>query len=313
MKRIIICVGLLICAIAHPLLAQAQEEKPRVAIFDPAGTAKNMDESMAVVVREMVSSAIVNTGKYNIVERSLIDRVLKEQKFSNSGAVDESQVSAIGKLAGADKVVLSVFTSAGTDKVMLSLKIIDVESASVESQKIKVVKSDDLLDEITPLALALVGEEMEVETKKEEESKGSSFPGLFDKGSKKAEPEKPKTKSESTQKEAFVERNNNTITSSFSSSPQTQSREIVLEFPGFTHGKNPSVQVFVDGQLVGNGNLNQGFVIRFTDNRPGKHTVKAEWSDTVNSKTYTINTASKQHYIFEYKKTGFGYAFQLKN
>lgn len=287
----------MLCGLTSFLSAQEQKEKERVAIFDPAGTAKNMDESMAVVVREMVSSAIVNTGKYNIVERSLIDRILKEQKFSNSGAVDESQISAIGKLAGADKVVLSVFTSAGSDKVMLSLKIIDVESASVESQKTKVVKSDALLDEITPLALALIGEEMEMETKKE--SRGSL---------------KATSKSESaSSKEAFVERNSDIITSDFSSSSQAKSEEVVLEFPGFSHGKNPSVQLFVDGKSVGSGTLNQGFSIRFTDNRPGKHTVKAEWSDTVSSKTYTINTAARRHYIFEYTKTGFGYAFQLKN
>jgi hypothetical protein len=280
--------------LAQPLSAQEGNEKPRVAIFDPAGTAKNMDADMAVVVRELVSSAIVNTGKYNIVERSLIDRILKEQKFANSGAVDESQVSAIGKLAGADKVVLSVFTSAGSDKVMLSLKVIDVESASIESQKTKVIKSDALLDEITPLALALIGEEIDVE-----ESKSSK---------KAAKPNKKESS-----KEAFVERNSTVITSDFSSSSNAQSAEIVLEFPGYSHSKNPSVQLFVDGQLVGNGNLNQGFSVRFTDNKPGKHTVKAEWSDTVSSKTYTINTASKQHFSFEYTKTGFGYAFQLKN
>jgi hypothetical protein len=311
MKRVIIYLGILSFAFAQSLVAQEGGEKPKVAIFDPAGTAKNMDESMAIVVRELVSDAIVNTGKYNIVERSLIDRILKEQKFSNSGAVDESQVSAIGKLAGADKVVLSVFTSAGADKVMLSLKVIDVENARVESQKTKVVKSDALLDEITPLALALIGEEMEVEETKSSSMLGGLFGGSSKKAEPKAEP-KPKPKPEpATPKEAFVERHSDIITSDFSSS-QAKS-EITLEFPGFNHSKDPSVQLFVDGTPVGKGTLNRGFSIRFTDNSPGKHTVKVEWSDTVTSKSYTINTASRQYFTFEYTKTGFGYAFQLKN
>lgn len=304
---------ILLFACAQPLAAQEEGGKPRVAIFDPAGTAKNMDESMAVVVREMVSSAIVNTGKYNIVERSLIDRVLKEQKFSNSGAVDESQVSAIGKLAGADKVVLSVFTSAGSEKVMLSLKIIDVESASIEAQKTKVVTSDALLDEITPLALALIGEEMAIEVKKEE-SKGSFLGlGLFGgKSAKKETAEKSKAKQEkTTPKGDFVERNNSVITSNFNSSA-SQSKEVILEFTGTDSKKNPTVQLFVDEQLVGEGNLLQGFAIRFTDNKPGRHTVRLEWSEHITSKTYTINTASKQRFVFEYARTGFGYAFQLK-
>jgi hypothetical protein len=295
-------VGILLFAFAQAL--SAQEEKPRVAIFDPAGTAKNMDEGMAVVVREMVSAAIVNSGKYNIVERSLIDRVLKEQKFSNSGAVDETQISAIGKLAGANKVVLSVLSSAGSDKVLLSLKIIDVESAGIESQKTKVVKTDNLLDEITPLALALIGETVEVEEKSSGKSSSSFMSGLM--GSK----EKPKT---ADPKEKFAERNSNTVASDFSSSAsQAQSKEVTLEFRGVAYSKNPTVQLFVDGEMVGSGTLNQGFAVRFTDNRPGKHTVKVEWSEHIVAKTYTINTAAKQHYTFEYAKTGFGYALQLK-
>lgn len=287
-------------------LLSAQNQKPKVAIFDPAGTAKNMDEEMAIVVREMVSAAIVNTGKYNIVERSLIDRVLKEQKFSNSGAVDESQVSAIGKLAGANKVVLSVFTAAGSGKVMLSLKVIDVESASIESQKTKVMKVDALLDEITPLALALIGEAVEEEEKSSVSSSMSSF-----RGSKKAPEEKPRA---TTPKEKLFERNSDVLSSDFSpsSSSQAKSGDVTLVFPGVANSKNPTVQLFVDGQLVGNGTLNQGFTIRFTDNRPGKHTVKAEWSEHISAKSYAINTAARQHYSFEYVKTGFGYAFQLK-
>jgi hypothetical protein len=250
---------------AQPL--SAQEKKPKVAVFDPVGAAKSNDEEVSIVVREMVSAAIVNTGKYNIVERSLIDHVLKEQEFSNSGIVDESQVSAIGKLAGANKVVLSVLSSAGSDKVMLSLKIIDVESASVESQKIKVMKPDALLDEITPLALALIGE-------------SDALPSDF--------------------------------LPSSSSSSQAKSGEVTLEFPGVAYSKNPTVRLLVDGQPVGSGTLNQGFTIRFTDTRPGRHTVKAEWSGLIASRTHTINTAARQRYTFEYAKTGFGYVFQLK-
>lgn len=310
MKRIVICFGILLYVLAQPLAAQ--EKKLRVAIFDPVGTAKNMDEGMVIVIREMVSSAIVNTGKYTIVERSLIDRVLKEQKFSNSGAVDESQVSAIGKLAGANKVVLSVFTSAGSDKVMLSLKIINVESASIESQKTKVVKNDNLLDEITPLALTLIGEAVEVE---EKSNMASSFMSSLTGGSKKTSSEKPKAENPKpkaeTPKERFAERNSDVISSSFSSS-QADKEEVTLEFTGFHHTKNPTVQVFVDGRLVGKGTLNQGFTIRFMDNRLGNHTVKTEWSEVVGSKTYTINTAAKQYYTFEYTKAGFGYVFQLR-
>jgi len=112
-----------------------------------------------LAVREIISSVFVNTGKYTIVERSLIDKVMQEQKFSNSGAVDDSQASEIGKVLGANKIVLSVITLAG-GRNMLSLKLVDVQTADVERQKTQIITTDELLSAVEPLTLQLIGEEV---------------------------------------------------------------------------------------------------------------------------------------------------------
>ncbi len=56
------------------------------------------------------SDAIIHqffkTGKVEIVEREAIERILKEQRLSMSGLLDESQVVKIGKLLGADVIIL---------------------------------------------------------------------------------------------------------------------------------------------------------------------------------------------------------------
>jgi hypothetical protein len=134
----------------------AQEEKLRVAVFDPTSSGTTIDEGSKVAVRELVSSTFVNTGKYNIVERSLLERVMKEQEFSNSGVVDDSQATEIGKLAGAHKVVLSVVTLVG-GRNMLSIKVIDVKTATIDQQKTRLVQTNDLLDAVEPLTLELLG------------------------------------------------------------------------------------------------------------------------------------------------------------
>jgi hypothetical protein len=84
---------------------------------------------------------------------------MKEQEFSNSGAVDDSQATEIGKLAGANKVVLSVVTLAG-GRNMLSVKIIDVQTATIDQQKSKIVSSNDLLYAVEPLTAELLGEKV---------------------------------------------------------------------------------------------------------------------------------------------------------
>lgn len=143
---------LLAAIIVMPVFA---DSKLRVAVFDPTSSGTAIDEGTKVAIREIISSTIVNAGNYDIVERSLLEKVMQEQSFSNSGAVDDNDATEIGKLAGANKVVLSVVTLTG-GRNMLSVKMIDVKTASVERQKVKVVASGELLDVVEPITLALV-------------------------------------------------------------------------------------------------------------------------------------------------------------
>jgi hypothetical protein len=163
----------LLCTLAITALAlPAQGQKLRVAVFDPTSSGTAIDEGTKVAVREIISSTFVNTGKYTIVERSLLDKVMKEQAFSNTDLVDESQATELGRLAGANKIVLSVVTLVG-GRNMLSVKVIDVQTATVDQQKTRIVSSNDLLDAVEPLTLELLGEEMESKENKKSNTMNS--------------------------------------------------------------------------------------------------------------------------------------------
>jgi hypothetical protein len=145
-------------AILFILPGALAQEKLRVAVFDPTATGTSMNESTKLAVQELISSTLVNTGKFTIVERSMIDKIMKEQAFQNSDMADNSQATEIGKLAGANKIVLSA-VSLVSDRNMLSIKIIDVQTATIDLQKTKIVNTNDLLDVVEPLTLELLGEE----------------------------------------------------------------------------------------------------------------------------------------------------------
>ena len=153
MKRILILIYVLI-AIAD--LGYAAEAKTlRVAILDPA-LPGNEDVALQMGVRELISSCFVNYGEtYSIVERSQLDKVMQEAKFSNTDAVDESQATELGRLAGADRVVLSVISKMG-NRSLISVKMINVETASIEKQQSKIVETDALLDAIEPVTMAIL-------------------------------------------------------------------------------------------------------------------------------------------------------------
>jgi len=135
----------------------AQTDKYRIAIFDPVALGTGMDEGTGTTVREIITSAFANTGKYTFVERSWINRVLDEQAFSVEESEDDSQIAEIGRLIGADKVAVSMIRLTG-GRNMVNLKLIDVQSASVERQKTQVVASSGLFDAVEYLAMGLTGE-----------------------------------------------------------------------------------------------------------------------------------------------------------
>lgn len=163
----------------------AQKGALRVAIFDPSLPGHN-DPALQMGVRELISNCFVNHGgEYAIVERSQLDKVMQEAKFTNSDAVDESQATELGRLAGADKVVLSVISKMGT-RSLISIKMINVETASVEKQQSKLVETESLLDVIEPITLVILGERSDVSvggTKKTQTKSTKSAPAKKEKTS----------------------------------------------------------------------------------------------------------------------------------
>ncbi len=55
---------------------------------------------------DSITHQFFKTGKIEVVEREAIEKVLKEQKFSMTGFVDESKAVQIGKLLGADVIII---------------------------------------------------------------------------------------------------------------------------------------------------------------------------------------------------------------
>ena len=66
-----------------------------------------------------------------VVERRLLDRVLGELKFQQSGLVDEKTIKKIGKILGADYIVTGTLNDVESGKTEVNARIINAESAQV--------------------------------------------------------------------------------------------------------------------------------------------------------------------------------------
>ena len=65
-------------------------------------------------VADMLATALVKSGKFLVIERQELDRIIAEQKLGESGLVTEQTAPKLGKLLGAELFVIGSVTECGT-------------------------------------------------------------------------------------------------------------------------------------------------------------------------------------------------------
>ncbi len=111
---------------ALSLTAFAQQKK--VAVYVMGG-----DEGEKKVLGSKLVSAIARSEEYSAIERTaaFLAELSKEQNYQRTGAVDDDEISRLGKQFGVQYVCVATVTEAFSEKY-LSARLIDVESAQVE-------------------------------------------------------------------------------------------------------------------------------------------------------------------------------------
>lgn len=120
--RNVLPILLLFLTTTFPSFAQ-QQQKHRVAVLDfgygtvltsvQAIFGSNQDVGKGIV--DLLVNQLVNDGAYRVIERSALDRVLKEQNFSNSDRVNTATAAKIGALLGTDIIIVGDVTQFGRD------------------------------------------------------------------------------------------------------------------------------------------------------------------------------------------------------
>jgi curli biogenesis system outer membrane secretion channel CsgG len=111
--------ALIFLVIASPCFAQ----KKRVAVLNfEYGTVKSAaqaifgtDQDVGKGISDMLVQKLVQDGKYSVIERNALDKVLGEQNFSNSDRADASTAAKIGRILGVDAIIIGSITQFGRD------------------------------------------------------------------------------------------------------------------------------------------------------------------------------------------------------
>ena len=115
------------------------EAAPRVAVvpFDNQSARQNSDTFEAALeeVRSNVEIDITQTGRFDPLDRTQIQKLLDEIKFNHTALVDPATAAQYGKMVGAQYLVLGTLTGLskkGNEIVAhLSLRMIEVETARI--------------------------------------------------------------------------------------------------------------------------------------------------------------------------------------
>jgi len=131
MKRYIAFLIVLAFFISIPLAANADFKRSKIAVldFDLKGAGFET-EDMGAIVAEWFITAFVKDGRFDVIERGLLKKILNEQKLGMSGILDETTATKIGKLLGV-KIIISGSVLKLQNILEINARIIDVETASI--------------------------------------------------------------------------------------------------------------------------------------------------------------------------------------
>ncbi len=131
MKRYIAFLIVLTFFISIPLAANADFKRTKIAVldFDLKGSGFET-EDMGAIVAEWFITAFVKDGRFDVIERGLLKKILNEHKLGMSGIVDETTATKLGKLLGV-KIIISGSVLKLQNILEINARIIDVETASI--------------------------------------------------------------------------------------------------------------------------------------------------------------------------------------
>ncbi len=73
------------------------------------------DQDVGKGISDLLVTKLVQDGKYSVIERSALDKILAEQNFSNSDRADSTTAAKIGKILGVDCIIIGSITQFGRD------------------------------------------------------------------------------------------------------------------------------------------------------------------------------------------------------
>jgi len=153
-------IGAAVISMAAAVAAQAQQgaTQPTVAImyFNNGSLVDHDDyEPMRKGMADILITELQTNPRIRVIERDALQKLLDEQKLAEDKRTDPETSVRIGKLLGAQHMILGGFFIDKKGRLRLDARAVNVETSQIEHVESTSGNADDVLDVIADLAKRL--------------------------------------------------------------------------------------------------------------------------------------------------------------
>lgn len=133
--------------------AHGEFKKTKIAVLDFQLQGEDFaSKDMGKIVAEWLITGLVETGRFDVIERRLLETILEEQKLGVTGAIDPNSAAQLGRILGVKTIVSGTLLSL-SGFVEINARLINVDTASiVAAEKVRAssaVRLNELVTQIT--------------------------------------------------------------------------------------------------------------------------------------------------------------------
>ena len=129
-------------------------QRAKLAVSD--FQAIDVDQNTAIKVRETIINYIVRANKYQVVERSQLESVMRELRLSQSDLYDPGSVAKLGRLIAARGIVVGSVSRQG-DELVIQARLVDIQNGQIiRSSRVSTPYSENISGACAKTAYQLI-------------------------------------------------------------------------------------------------------------------------------------------------------------
>ncbi len=122
----------------------AEQKKTKIAVVPFQDLSNDTVTTFGKYIAEELTTALFSSGKFNIVERNLLNKVLDELKLAQTGAVDPSSAKELGKITGVDAVVTGTIQDL-VNRVAVNCRLIETQTGNIFAAASEKITKDETI------------------------------------------------------------------------------------------------------------------------------------------------------------------------